>query len=70
VPFLCYLSFTAAVNIFTKGKEVGSFEHFQVDLLPSDFIGQMRKISEHLSQDDRPWTEGGKLGIWKMKSQM
>jgi len=63
MPFLFYLSFTTAVSIFTKGNEVGSFEHVQVVLLPSDFIGQMRKMPKHLSQNERPWTEGGKLGI-------
>jgi hypothetical protein len=26
-------------NIFTKGNEVASFEHFAVDLLHHDFIG-------------------------------
>jgi len=62
--------FQNSSHIFTKGNEVGSFDHFAVELLPSDFIGQMRKILEHLSQDDRLWTEVRKPGIRKMKSQI
>jgi hypothetical protein len=65
-PVLLYLSFEF-LSYFTKGNEVHSFDHFAIDLLPSDFIGQLGKIPEHLSQDDRPWPEVRKLGIWKMK---